>query len=188
MATAALVPAGTPEAPDSEGLFEIVNGERREIPRMGFFAGTLASLLAYHLNTHGLQQKLGLAVVEVLFRILPQQPSRRPDVAFVRYERWPVTAFPTSDPAELEAIPNLAVEVVSPSNAAEEIEDKLKDYFDAGVELVWVIYPRHRRIYVYSTPTEIRLLGEADELDGGKVLPGFKLGIATLFKGLVKPS
>ena len=173
---------------DSETLYEIVDGERREIPHMGTMAGTVASLLTSYLNLFGIQHKLGLATSEVLFRLRPGQSSRRPDVAFVSYSRWPLTAPPVDDPAEFEFAPNLAVEVVSPSNTAQEIDDKIKEYFETGVELVWVIYPRHRRIYVYESASQARVLGETDELDGGKVLPGFRLSIAALFDPLVKPA
>jgi Uma2 family endonuclease len=182
----------TPVLPDAgpgpESLYEIVNGERREVPRMGTLAGTAASLLVYYLNGFAIPKKLGLAVSEVLFRLQPGQSSRRPDVAFVAYNRWPLTAPPLSDPPEFDFAPNLAVEIVSPRNTAEEIEDKIKEYSDAGVELVWVIFPRHRRIYVYESVSEARLLVQTDELDGGKVLPGFRLGVAALFDPLVKPA
>jgi len=189
MATATMEPVhlGPSATPDSEALYEIVNGERREIPHMGALAGAIASVLVYYLNGFAVEHKLGLAMMEVLFRLRPGRPSRRPDIAYVSFERWHLTTPPTTDPPEFDLAPNLAVEVVSPSNAAEEIEDKIQEYFDAGVELVWVIYPRHRRIYVYDSPTHNRILVETDELDGGKVLPDFRLRIADLFAALVKP-
>jgi Uma2 family endonuclease len=175
------------KALDSETLYEIINGERREIPHMGTLSGMLASVLAQYLGIFGAQHKLGLAAVEVLFRMIPNRPARRPDVAFVAYDRWSTPAIPVDDPPAWEVVPNLAVEVVSPTNRAEEIEDKIGDYFSAGVQLVWVVYPRHRRIYVYDSPTQNRILVESDELDGGAVLPGFRLKIATLFEALSKP-
>ncbi len=116
------------------------------------------------------------------------RPARRPDVAFVAYDRITTPAVPATDPSEWEVVPNLAVEAISPHNTAEEVLVKIQDYFDCGVELVWVIYPRQRWIYVYELPTQVRILREADELDGGKVLPGFRLGIAALFAALVKPT
>jgi Uma2 family endonuclease len=177
-----------PSPPDSESLYEIVNGEQREIPHMGTLAGMCASVLAQFLGTFGAQHKIGLAGVEVLFRLNPNRPARRPDVAFVRYDRWPTPTIPQDDPPAWEVIPNLAVEVVSPTNSAEEIEDKIQDYFAAGVDLVWVIYPRHRRIYVYESATQNRILVERDDLDGGNVLPGFRLNVGSLFSALTKPT
>jgi Uma2 family endonuclease len=178
-------PDGTPE---SEFLFEIVNGERVEIPHMGIFAGMLASILSQELGVFARQHRLGLVGVEVLFRFRPDRPSRRPDLAFVSYDRITTPAIPPSDPAEWEVVPNLTVEVISPSNTAEDVMVKLQDYFDAGVQVVWVIYPRQRWVFVYESMTQVRQLRETDELDGGKVLPGFSLKIADLFAALVKPT
>jgi Uma2 family endonuclease len=186
-----MTPPNFPKAPplgDSDSLYEIVNGERREKPPMGALAGTVASFLVSYLNAFAFPQRLGFAISEVLFILRPDRPQRRPDIAFVSYTRWKTPPAPTEDPPAWDVVPNLAVEVVSPTNTAVEIEDKIQEYFDAGVELVWVIYPRHRRIYVYESPTQTRILLETDELDGGKVLPGFTLKIATLFEALVKPT
>ena len=177
-------PNGTPE---SEFLFEIVNGERLEIPHMGVLSGMLASVLSGIMWSFVTPRKLGLVSVEVLFRLRPGRPSRRPDLAFVSYDRITTPAIPASDPAEWEVVPNLAVEAVSPSNTAEDVMVKLQDYFEAGVELVWVIYPRQRWVFEYESLTRVRHLREADELDGGQVLPGFSLKIAELFAALVKP-
>jgi Uma2 family endonuclease len=188
MATADLTPRAAAVQLDSDALFEIVNGEQREIPHMGALAGTVASLLAHYLNLVGLSQKLGFAVVEVLFRLRAGHPSRRPDVAFVTYARWQAATIPTTDPPEWEVVPDLAVEVVSPSNTAEEIADKIDDYFAAGVQRVWVIYPRQRWVYVYESPTQVRILRGTDELEGDPVLPGFRMSVADLFAALVKPT
>ncbi len=85
-------------------------------------------------------------------------------------------------------MPNLAIEVVSPSNTAMEIEDKLQEYFAAGVQLVWVVYPRHRRIYVHESLTQLRILQEQDDLEGGTVLPGFRLNVGKFFSVLNRPT
>lgn len=173
---------------ETDLLYELVDGQRKEVPRMGAFAGVLASMLAQFLNSHALPQQLGFALVEVLFQLAPGRPNRRPDVAFVRTERWPLTALPTEDPLALNAVPNLAVEIISPTNTATDTEEKLQDYFGAGVQLVWVVYPVLRRIYAYESLTQVRILTEKDNLDGGIVLPGFQIAIATLFASVVKPT
>ena len=180
-------PPKSPSSLQSDILYEIVNGEWREIPYMGAWAGSLASILSQFLGAFALPHKLGLAFVEVPFQLKPNRPTRRPDVVFIRYERWPIASPPTEDPAAWQIVPNLAVEVVSPTNTAHEIDEKIEEYFDAGVELVWVIYPLSQRIYIYDSSTSVRILTEKDELDGGAVLPGFRLKIADLFAALVKP-
>jgi Uma2 family endonuclease len=182
MATAdAAPPQVTPAAPlDSDGLYEIVNGERRDVPRMGALAGLFATYLAGSLTRFGTENKLGLTGMEILFRLAPHL-SRRPDVAFVAYDRLGAAVSLRDDPSPWGAVPNLAVEVISPTNLAEEMEDRILEYLAAGVQLVWVVYPRHRQTYVYESPTRVRVLAESDELEGGTVLPGYNQSIAALF-------
>ncbi len=79
-------------------------------------------------------------------------------------------------------VPDLAVEVVSDSNKANEIIVKVNDYFRTGSQLVWVIYPVVRQVYVYRSATEVRILSEQDELDGGEVIADFRLPLRTLFE------
>jgi len=177
-----------PAPPDGDVLYEVVNGEIRELPPMSTLSGLVASVLAQHLGTFASQHKLGLVVVEMLFRLTTDgQRQRRPDVAFVAYDRLPDPIFSTDDPPAWDVVPNLAVEVISPSNTAVEIVEKIQEYLDAGVQLVWVIYPGQRRVHVYEPPATSRVLLERDELDGGIVLPGFRLGVAALFEALAKP-
>ena len=73
-------------------------------------------------------------------------------------------------------------------NTADEIDEKIETYFGAGVELVWVVFPLRRRIRVYDSPTQARVLSEDDDLEGGNVLPGFRIPIRDLFSSLIKPS
>jgi len=182
-----ITPPQPGQALGSDELYEIVNGERKEIPHMGALAGTLATMLVEFINAYARPRRLGLAVIEVLFRLRPGRPSRRPDVAFMALDRWPITDPSMDDPPEWDVVPNLAVEVISPTNSAVDTEEKLRDYFDAGVQLVWVIYPGLRRIYVYESRTQVRVFEENAELDGGTVLPGFRLPIADLFAAMVLP-
>jgi Uma2 family endonuclease len=73
------------------------------------------------------------------------------------------------------------VEVVSPHDIAEDIMERINEYFAAGVKLIWVVYPTQRLIYIYESPRQVRILGEADQLDGGTLLPDFRISIASLF-------
>jgi Uma2 family endonuclease len=179
--------AAPPATEQPDGLYEVINGQKREVPHMGALAGAVASMLISYLNLFAWQHKLGFATSEVLFRLRPDRPQRRPDVAFVSYERWNPPPNLGDDPAALDVVPNLAVEVISPTNDAADLIDKIGEYFQAGVQLVWVIYPRQRLVYVYSSPTQNQILTETDELDGGMALPGFRVRIADLFAVLQKP-
>jgi Uma2 family endonuclease len=175
-----------PDKPDA--LYEFVDGEWKETPRMGAFATRLAFFLGRRLDEFAEKERLGVTTVETLFRLAPEGPARRPDVAFATSSRWPYTGPLEEDPAVLDLVPNLAVEVVSPSNYADEVAIKVRDYFFAGVELVWVIYPRPRLVYVHESPEQVRVLSEKRELDGGTVLPGFRLALASLFGAMGKPT
>ena len=89
---------------------------------------------------------------------------------------FPGTAFPNRelpDDPILDAMPDLAVEVISKGNTPREMDLKLKDYFQAGVRLVWFIYPKTQTALVYTSPTRQEGIGLDGALDGGKVLPGF---------------
>jgi len=169
-----------------EPLYEVVDGQRKELEPMGAIQVLLAFELAYHLRHFARQQGLGVVVTEMLFLLDAQRDlQRRPDVAFVSYPRWPRETVP--DEAAWNVVPDLAVEVISPTNRADEVDAKLVDYFAAGVRLVWVVYPESGRVYVYDSPNRAGVLERSDELDGGDVLPGFRLPIETLYEALTRP-
>lgn len=102
-----------------------------------------------------------------------------PDVSFIRRDQVPGGEFPTEPIADL--FPTLAVEVISPGNTRREMEEKLDDYFAAGTELVWYVYPDRREVEVYTDPQAKQTLTIADTIDGGTVLPGFAVAVAELF-------
>jgi Uma2 family endonuclease len=169
------------QALDADGLYEIVGGERVELPPMSAYAAMIASRLVSKLNAFAEPRGLGEGVSELLFRLpLDQERNRRPDVAFVTRERAKGLTPPV-DANAWEMVPDLAVEVVSPTDFAEDLLQKADEYFRAGVRIVWVIYPRLRLIHVYESLTEVRGLLESGELDGRAVLPGFRLPLVELF-------
>jgi Uma2 family endonuclease len=182
MATATVEPPVVPPPPGEDALYEVVNGQRVEIPPMGAYQGEIASALCGFLRPFATTRRLGKVVVEVLFDFgRAEMPQRRPDLAFVSYERWP-RGRQVPETNAWDVVPDLAVEVVSPTNLAEEIVQKVNEYFAAGVRQVWVIYANVRQVYVYDTPTSIRVVAHGGELDGGAILPGFRLAPASLFE------
>jgi Uma2 family endonuclease len=165
-----------------ESLYEVVRGQRVELPPMGAYSSLVASILGEFLGSFARAQVLGRSVVEMLFVLdEAEDTKRRPDVAFVSYQRWPKSR-PVPEEGDWIAVPDLAVEVVSPNDRAEELLIKTREYFDAGAQAVWVIYPRERIIHIYETLAQIRVLRQSDVLDGGAILPGFQLPLATLFE------
>lgn len=161
-------------------LYEVVNGEIRELPPMGVEQGTIASRLVTFLVVFLFPLRLGRLVSEVLFHLRDNEPERRPDVAFVSASRWPLRRKPPRTNA-WSVVPDLAVEVVSPTNTFDEIRGKIHEYFQAGVRLVWVVSTIHEEVHVYTSPTELKILTVGDVLRGDPVLPGFELPLFDLF-------
>src|ERR1022692_986945 len=131
MSTATLrepVPATMHGVADDD-LYEVIDGKRVGQPLMGIFAVYLASQLLKHLGNYADAKNLGRVVSEGLFHLpAPINRDRRPDVAFVSYQRWPKNrSLPRTDNA-WDVVPNLAVEVVSPTDKAEEVDEKIDEY------------------------------------------------------------
>ena len=165
-----------------DDLYEVIDGKRVGARPMGIFSVLLASDLLQYLGAFVRTNRLGRVVSEGLFHLpAPINRDRRPDVAFVSYSRWPKNrSVPRSDNA-WDVVPNLAVEVVSPWDNVEELEQKIAEYFRVGVELVWVVYPSQSKIHVLVGLTQIQVLTTTDVLDGQTVLPGFRLNVSELF-------
>jgi Uma2 family endonuclease len=168
-------------SPDDDPLYEVVDDKVVELPPMGAYAVWITTILARHLGNLVNQHQLGRVMQEALFDLTATvHKKRRPDVAFVSYERWPrQRRVPHAE--GWEVVPNLVVEVISPSDRGENIVDKVAEYFRAGVECVWVVFPTQAQVYVYESPTRVYILTRADELHGAPVLPPFQLPLATLF-------
>jgi Uma2 family endonuclease len=177
-------PAGVPAPPvgDDGERYEVIDGRRVEMPPVSAFASRIASRIVARIIAFADAHELGEAVTDTLFVLpLPRPRNRRPDGAFVSYKRWAKgQPQPIRDNA-WDVVPDLAVEVVSPTDFAEDLLTKVDEYFRAGVSLVWVVYPSLRLIQIYESLTMIRVVRARDELDGGAVLPGFRVPAATLF-------
>lgn len=179
MSTATLPPPAAP--PDAESLYEVVNGVRVELPPMGAQSTWIATRLATRLAAFVEERRLGTVVVEMLF-ILDRNASlrRRPDVAFVSAKRWPLDRDPPAI-GDWDVVPDLAVEVVSPNDEMENVLDKAGEYFEHGVQQVWVVVPGQRQVYVYDSLTDLRVVAESAELET-RLVPGWTLPLAVLFR------
>lgn len=165
---------------EGDGRFEVVNGVRVEKQPVGLIENLIASILLGRLEPFCRTHHLGWAVNETMFVIPGSGNDRKPDVAFVSFARWP-QARPVPRVNAWPVVPELAVEVISPSDKAFDVVAKLDEYFGAGVQQVWHVYSHVERVYVYDSPTQVRILTRADELVGDPVIPGFRLPLAELF-------
>ncbi len=118
---------------------------------------------------------------DATLRIMPRL-VRAPDISFIRRAKFRGGKFPRTPVPEL--VPDLAIEILSKSNRPGEIKRKLKEYFEAGVTAVWVIDPDTEMAKVYSAPNQFVEVNKDQAVDGGKLLPGFRLPLAELFADL----
>lgn len=165
--------------PDDGWRLELVRGQVVREPPAGFQHGGVAAAIAGEIHRFLREHPLGRVVTaEAGFVLCDEPPTvRAPDVAFVRRDRLD---FDETRFAPLA--PDLAVEVVSPSNTMSEIHEKVLDYLDAGSRLVWVVDSDSNTVVAYRSRDEIRMIGGDGELDGGDVLPGFRVRVAELFE------
>jgi Uma2 family endonuclease len=161
--------------------YELIEGELVKMAPTGLEHGNVELGVGAEIRTWNKQSKRGRVFAgEIGFYIHGHDRTvRAADVAYMSYERLPADA-------NLEGYsriaPDLVVEVISPGNTAEEMEVKIREWFDFGVRLAWVIYPRTRRVHVYTTPDKPVILDADATLDGGDVLPGFSVPIAIFFE------
>ena len=167
------------ERKDKTALYELVDGTLVE-KGMGYEESEIALLIAIHLGNFILPRKLGILTGEAgMMRTTSQ--IRAPDVAFLSRARFPGGKRPKGPIAPVG--PDLAVEVLSRSNTKKEIARKLDEYFASGARLAWIVDPKTKSVRVHTSPTESTRIDAASGgvLDGGDVLPGFRLPLAELF-------
>ena len=162
-------------------LCELIGGVLVE-KVMGFTESRLEGFLLTLMMNFVHPRNLGIVTgADSTVELMPDL-VRIPDVAFTSWDRMPGRRCPTAPIPRL--VPNLAVEVLSMSNRPGEMAAKRRDYFAAGVELVWEVDPENRTVAVYTTATDRVVLGVSDVLDGGTVLLRFRLPLADLFAEL----
>lgn len=159
-------------------LCELVDGVLVE-KAMGHRESRLAVWLAHQIFNFLESHNLGILTGADGPYSLEEDQIRFPDIAFIAWEDIPPDADPGTPMPDWKI--SLAVEAISPGNTRGEMKRKLKDYFAAGVELVWYIYPIERIVRVYTSEENCQTLTDADELDGGDVLPGFRVSVRELF-------
>jgi Uma2 family endonuclease len=162
------------QLPDNGMRHELDEGELIAVPPVFGLHGKIQAETAYHLRNFA-GQELGLVLVEAGFR-LSRDTVLAPDVSFIRAERARMLDLES----RFECAPDLAVEVISPSETAAEIAHKVSHYLHAGA-LVWVLYPKNRTVHVFETSKNGRILEGDDLLEAPNLLPGFSVRVSVLF-------
>lgn len=169
------------ELPEKPGVrHELVDGELVEMPGAGALHNLIAALVYGLLRDFVRARDLGLVFTDGVGYIVGRGPDRVriPDASFVSWERVPEGGVPEGF---WPLAPDLAVEVVSPNDRADDVHGTVREYLDAGARLVWVLWPRRRSVSAHTPDGMGHELGPAALLDGGDVLPGFRAGVAELF-------
>jgi Uma2 family endonuclease len=149
--------------------------------------GAVAGAIFAALNAFVEARQLGVCFPDNTGFALPglDDTVRSPDVAFVRADRLPADGIGAGFVA---AAPDLVVEVLSPTESASDLEDKLRDYRQAGTSLVWVVDPVKRIVCVRSAGAAERWIDETGELDGDTLLSGFSMPVRSVFARLAPAS
>jgi Uma2 family endonuclease len=160
--------------------YELVKGELKKISPAGTEHGAiifnLSILLGQHIKSNKLGQGFG---AETGFKLSTNPDTvRAADIAFVRRERIPETGIPKNF---WQTAPDLAVEVLSPGDSYEDVDEKVEDWLDAGTRAVWIVNPRRRSVNVYRSMTDVTRLADSDDLEGGEVVPGFRCKVSEIF-------
>jgi Uma2 family endonuclease len=159
---------------------EVVGGIKEAKMAVGIHGRTIMRLGA-RLQMFVEQQQLGdFYSPDTTFLI--GEEDRLPDLAFISNSRLPEDRDPVG---KWEIAPDLAIEVVSPTDLHRNIQTKLRDYFSAGVREVWLVEPEFKIVTVYQSPTRNVILTEDDELTS-TVLPGFRCDLREIFASPVK--
>jgi Uma2 family endonuclease len=183
--------AGTPSMtieqvralPDDGHRYDVIDGELLRMSPAGRRHARVEMNIGWRLAEHVQQHDLGEVYGADIGFVLSRTPLRMlsPDVSFVRRERLPVVAHPDDEDDYLELAPDFAVEVVSPSNTAREMTDKVMAYLETGTQLVWIVEPRRPIVTAHTSDLTAQIHRDDTTLDAGDVLPGFLLHVADIF-------
>jgi len=167
--------------PEDGYRHELLEGLLLAEPRPAWGHGDAQARLARVLGNHAVAGRLGTVVTETGF-VLARDPDTvyGPDVAFVARER--LEASPPHPTGFFQGAPDLAVEVLSPSNGPAEIHAKVADYLAAGARLVWIVDPDARTVTTYRALLAPSVKRREDLLSGEDVLPGLEIVVGAIFE------
>jgi Uma2 family endonuclease len=168
------------DMPEDGFRYELIEGELAQMAPAGFRHSRVAGRFAAYIGQHALAHKLGEVLTAEPGFFLEHEPDTvlAPDVAFVRRDRLPRAG---EDEGFADLIPDLVVEVVSPSDRPADVARKIERYLRPGVPVVWLADPRRERVQVHRSGRPAETLHGDDVLDGGEVLPGFRVRVGDFF-------
>lgn len=169
--------ATTQLALDDDLDYEIVDGQK-EVKMAGARHGRIGARLIGRLENYLENNPIGgVYLSNTTFLIGANE--RMPDVSFVSATRIPPEGEPSG---KWEIAPDIAVEVISPTDVWDKVNRKVREYFAAGVQQVWLISQPEQQLMIYDSPTQIRVVTVAEDLTSETILPGFKCRVGDLFR------
>ena len=152
-------------------------------PKNNFEHEQIGMRLSTALEVFNQAHRLGAVLGSSFGCWMQNRNCRAPDISFIPKARLLSLGFTPSTRKFLPGAPDLAIEILSPSNRRSEIDHRLKDFFASGTQICWIINPDDECVEICHSPTDRKLLGSGAMLDGEHLLPGFQFPIADLFKG-----
>ncbi|MBI3241444.1 MAG: Uma2 family endonuclease [Chloroflexi bacterium] len=161
--------------------FELVKGICIDMSPAGGVHGVVANTIGSILRDHARKRQLGVVTAAETGFILARDPDtvRGADAAFISKERIPAEGVPVSF---WPLAPDLAVEVVSPGDSPDEVQEKVEEYLAAGTRMVWVVYPKRQSVAVYRSLRDVKILRGDEALSGEDVLAGFECKVSEVFE------
>ena len=166
--------------PRGKFRYELIKGELLTTSPAGQEHGAVIMNLAAPLDQHVKTNKLGVVFgAETGFKLASNPDTvRAPDIAFIRRERIERTGIAKGYGA---GAPDLAVEVLSPGDTAEEVSAKTAEWLNAGASELWIVSPKLRMVTAYRSLEDVSVFREGDELHGREVVPGFRMRVSEIF-------
>lgn len=165
--------------PDNGNKYELVKGKLKMNPA-GFEHESIGARLISDLEKFVRENKLGIVCGSSAGYWMKSGNFRSPDISFVGKDR--LMGFKRPPKGFFKGAPDLAVEILSPSDTVEGLHEKIVEYFDNGSHLAWVVNPEEQIVLIYHSQQPEKLLRKGDSLDGEDIVPGFSLPVSDLFK------
>ena len=169
------------DLPDDGFRYELIKGELKKMSPAGQTHGKYSSRINISLGGHVMMNRLGETYIADTGFVLESDPDhvRAPDAAFISNER--LDEIGETD-RFVQGAPDVAIEVISPSDRYTEVEEKVGDWLSAGCRAVIVVNPRRKSVNVHRSPTEVVTLTESDTLQIDDVVPGWRMPVRNIFE------
>jgi Uma2 family endonuclease len=168
------------QLPDDGSRYELVDGELERMPPTGEVHGDVNRQFLWLLESYVRPRGIEKLFVETSFVLSSDRPTvRQPDIAFVQAERLPDDR---DRDRSVQVVPDLVIEIVSPSDRGSAVVAKAHEYLHYGVRVVWVVDPPSRSITIFRIDGSVEVLKQGDSIDGEDIIPGFRATIRDIFQ------